>query len=201
MEKDTYKTIKKASKEILLKEKGSKFYGYAFAVTSEEEIKGSLQLLKKMHPSARHFCYAWQLGETYEHYRTNDDGEPSNSAGPPIFGQIQSFNLTQTLVVVVRYFGGTKLGVGGLISAYKDAAKLALGQAHIIEKELTKIVELNFKYELLNTVMRLIKLYDLEIVSQQMALDCQLSLKVPLRIFEEAHQKFEAVYDLDLKVL
>ena len=113
--KDTYKTITKASEEVLFKDKNSKFFGYAFPVTSEEEIKEHLEELKKKHHAARHWCYAWQLGKEF-HYRANDDGEPSNSAGMPIYGQIQSFDVTNVLIVVVRYFGGVKLGVGGLIS-------------------------------------------------------------------------------------
>lgn len=110
-EKDTYKTILKPSEEVLFKEKGSKFFGYAFPVSSEENIKEHIEYLKKQHHSARHWCYAWQLGKNYEHYRANDDGEPSNSSGMPIYGQLQSFDVTNLLVVVVRYFGGTKLGV------------------------------------------------------------------------------------------
>ena len=132
MEKDTYKTIEAATPEILFKEKGSKFYGYALPVASEMEAKEHLETLKKQHHNARHWCYAWQLGKQYEFYRANDDGEPSNSAGMPIYGQLQSFEVTNTLVVVVRYFGGTKLGVGGLIQAYRTAAQMALiGRAHV----------------------------------------------------------------------
>ena len=108
---DSYKTIKQDSKEGLFKDRGSKFYGYAFPVTNEEEIKEKIELLKKQHYNARHWCYAWQLGKNYDHYRANDDGEPSNSAGMPIYGQLQSFNVTNVLVVVVRYFGGTKLDI------------------------------------------------------------------------------------------
>jgi uncharacterized YigZ family protein len=132
-EKDTYKTILKASKEVLFKEKGSKFYGYAFPVTSEDEVKQQIENLKQHH-SARHWCYAWQLGKNYEHYRANDDGEPSNSAGMPIYGQLQSFDVTNILVVVVRYFGGTKLGVGGLIQAYKTTAQMALETSKVVKK-------------------------------------------------------------------
>ena len=131
---DTYKTIEFPSEEILFKEKGSKFFGYAFPVTTEEAIKEHLEILKKQHHTARHWCYAWQLGKSYELYRANDDGEPSNSAGMPIYGQLQSFELTNILLVVVRYFGGTKLGVGGLIQAYKTTAQWALEASEIIEK-------------------------------------------------------------------
>ena len=121
--KDTYITITQPSPEVLHKDRNSKFYGYAFPVTSEDEIKTCLDQLKKKHYQAGHFCYAWQLGMTYDSYRYNDDGEPSNSAGAPIYGQLQSFDLTNVFVVVVRYFGGTKLGVGGLIQAYRTTAQ------------------------------------------------------------------------------
>ncbi len=133
-QKDTYKTLAKPSEEILFKEKNSKFYGYAFPVTNEDEIKNHLETLRKQHHGAVHFCYAFQIGTNKIQYRANDDGEPSNSAGMPIYGQIQSFGLTNVLVVIVRFFGGVKLGVGGLISAYRTAAQMALEESEIIEK-------------------------------------------------------------------
>ncbi|MCB0451221.1 MAG: YigZ family protein, partial [Confluentibacter sp.] len=135
-QKDTYKTITIPSEEVLFKDKNSKFFGYAFPVSQEEEIKMHLEQLKKKHFSARHWCYAYQIGTEKISFRANDDGEPNNSAGMPIYGQIQSFEVTNILVVVVRYFGGTKLGVGGLISAYKNTAQLALEKATIVEKTL-----------------------------------------------------------------
>jgi putative IMPACT (imprinted ancient) family translation regulator len=124
--KDTYKTLDESVENILFKEKNSKFFGYAFPVTSEIEVKTYLENLKTEHFSARHWCYAYQIGTEVIKFRANDDGEPSNSAGMPIYGQIQSFDITNVLVVVVRYFGGVKLGVGGLISAYKTTAQLTL---------------------------------------------------------------------------
>lgn len=132
---DTYKTINLPSEEVLFKEKNSKFFGYAYPVTTEEEIKEIIEQLRKVHFSARHWCYAYQIGTEKIQYRANDDGEPNNSAGMPIYGQIQSFEVTNILIVVVRYFGGVKLGVGGLISAYKTAAQMALENAIIIEKQ------------------------------------------------------------------
>ena len=137
-EKDTYKTIAVASEEVLFKEKNSKFFGYAFPVTSEEEVKKILEHLRKEHFSARHWCYAYQIGTEKIQYRANDDGEPNNSAGMPIYGQIQSFEVTNILVVVVRYFGGIKLGVGGLISAYKNTAQMALENSEIVERTIDK---------------------------------------------------------------
>jgi uncharacterized YigZ family protein len=131
---DTYKTIEKPSEEILFKEKKSKFYGYAFPIATEDEVKPILEALKKKHHTANHVCYAWQLGVKNQSYRANDDGEPNNSAGMPIYGQILSFEVTDVLVAVTRIFGGTKLGIGGLISAYKTGAQMALENAKIIEK-------------------------------------------------------------------
>lgn len=174
--KDIYKTIEEASPETLFKEKNSKFYGYAFPVTSEEEIRTHLDHLKKIHFSARHWCYAWQLGTTKIQYRANDDGEPNNSAGMPIYGQIQSFDVTNVLVVVVRYFGGVKLGVGGLISAYREGAKLALEASTIIEKTIDIHFSITFDYKNMNKVMRVIKEKNLNIISQKMEESCQIEI-------------------------
>ena len=133
---DTYKTITQPTAEILFKEKNSKFFGYAFPVQTETEVKPILDTLRKQHPNAVHYCYAYQIGTENILYRANDDGEPSNTAGTPIYGQIQSYNLTNVLIVVVRFFGGIKLGVGGLIAAYRTAAQLTLESSEIIEKTL-----------------------------------------------------------------
>src|SRR3990167_1974495 len=132
--KDTYNTIAHPSEEILYKEKNSKFFGYAFPIQSEEEVKPIIDVLRKQHPHAVHYCYAYQIGSDTITYRANDDGEPSNTAGMPIYGQIQSFAVTNILIVVVRIFGGIKLGVGGLISAYRTTAQMVLETCDIIEK-------------------------------------------------------------------
>ena len=133
--------------KTLFKEKGSKFFGYAFPVLSEDDVKDCLEVLKKKHHSARHFCYAYQIGVEHTQYRAHDDGEPNNSAGLPIYGQIQSFEVTNTLIVFVRYFGGTKLGAGGLISAYKKSAQLALTASDIIEQTINVQFKLTFNYD------------------------------------------------------
>ena len=146
---DTYKTIEKPS-EGLFKDKGSKFISLAFPVNSEEEIKEIVQSIKKEHHSARHHCYAWRLGADQLHFRANDDGEPSSTAGKPILGQIQSFDLTNILIVVVRYFGGTLLGVSGLINAYRSAALDAINQAEIVEKLVEKWLLVDFDYGAMN---------------------------------------------------
>ena len=173
--KNTYRTIDVKS-ECLLKEKQSKFYGYAFPISDIESVKSSIDSLKKMHHSARHFCYAYQIGVQDLVFRVNDDGEPRNSAGTPIYGQIQSFELTNILIVVVRYFGGTKLGVGGLVSAYKECAKLTIESNTIIIKEITIKVQIKFDYLLMNKVMRVIKENNLKILNQQMDTSCVFEL-------------------------
>ena len=169
--KNTYRTIDIKS-EYLLKEKQSKFYGYAFPVSDTEKIKYYIQSLQKKHHSARHFCYAYQIGIEDTVFRVNDDGEPRNSAGMPIYGQIQSYNLTNILIVVVRYFGGTKLGVGGLVSAYKECAKRTLESNKIITRAITLPIQIKFNYLQMNNVMKIIKQYDLEVVNQDMQSDC-----------------------------
>ena len=176
--KDTYKTIHKPTEETLFKEKGSKFFGVAYPVTSEEEVKEFLEELKKKHHSARHFCYAYQIGIENRSYRANDDGEPNNSAGLPIYGQIQSFEVTNILIVSVRYFGGTKLGVGGLISAYKKSAQLALEASVILEKTINIQYKLTFNYDLMNLVMRIIKEKNIEIVNQKLEMNCEYIISV-----------------------
>ena len=198
---DTYKTLKEASKEILFKEKNSKFFGYAFPVSSEEEIKKHIEHLKKEHFSARHWCYAYQIGIEKTHYRANDDGEPNNSAGMPIYGQIQSFEVTNVLVVVVRYFGGVKLGVGGLISAYKVAAQMALEESEIIEKTIDKYFALSFNYAHMNKVIRIIKEKNLSIVSQKMEMDCEIIIGTRKKNVQNLLDTFENLYEVQLKKL
>ena len=197
-ENDLYKTIDFPSEEVLLKEKNSKFFGYAFPVTSEEEIKEILERLRKEHFSARHWCYAYQIGTEKIQYRANDDGEPNNSAGMPIYGQIQSFEVTNVLVVVVRYFGGVKLGVGGLISAYKTAAQMALENATIVEKNINKHFIISFGYAHMNKVMRIIKEKNLQIVSQKMEMDCEIEIATRKKNVQNLLDTFENLYEIKL---
>ncbi len=175
---DTYKTIAKASSEILYKDRKSKFLGYTFPIASEMDAKQFIETLRKKHHTANHVCYAWQLGENMHSYRANDDGEPNNSAGMPIYGQIQSFGVTNILVAVVRYFGGTKLGVGGLIQAYRATAQMALKNSTIVEKIIESLFELHFDYPQMDRVMRVIKQKGISIVSQKMELNCSILISV-----------------------
>lgn len=199
--KDTYNTITKASPEVLFKDRNSKFFGYAFPVKTEEEINAHLEDLKNKHHKARHWCYAWQLGKEEFQYRANDDGEPSNSAGMPIYGQIQSFEVTNILIVVVRYFGGVKLGVGGLINAYKTAAQMALEESKIVTRTIDKIFEIKFDYPEMNTVMRIIKENDLNVIDQKLELDCRIKVSVRKNEAESIFQKFDNTYKVEIKSL
>lgn len=173
MPEDQFLTVKGVS-ESLYKVKGSKHFGYCFPVRTEEEIKDRLEEVRKEHHSARHHCYAWRLGADKKRYRANDDGEPSNSAGKPILGQIQSFDLTNVLIVVVRYFGGVKLGVGGLIDAYRTSAKLAIEAGKIESRFVMDQIKVDFPYDAMGNVMRVMKEFNLEMVEHEFEFKCSL---------------------------
>ena len=196
---DSYKTIKTASKEVLFKEKNSKFFGYAYPAASKEEIREIILQLKKVHPNAGHHCFAWQMGVTPNiEYRINDDGEPNGSAGNPIYGQIKSFELSYVLVVVVRYFGGTKLGVGGLISAYKNTAKKTLEQCEITHKTIDELFSISFNYDQMNRVMRIIKEKKLKLVSQKMELNCEIQIAVRMKDAEIIFNLFNSMQHIKI---
>lgn len=178
---DTYKTISNPS-EGLFKDKGSKFIAYAYPVSSEDQIKEIVQAIRKEHYSARHHCYAWRLGHEKLLFRANDDGEPSSTAGKPILGQIQSFDLTNILIVVVRYFGGTLLGVSGLINAYRNAAFDAINQAEIVEKLVEKQLLIEFDYGMMNEVMKIFK--DEKLVQMEPQFDLKCHIKTLIRLSE-----------------
>lgn len=195
---DTYKTIEKPSEEVLFKEKNSKFFGYAFPVQSENEVKEFLDQLKKQHYTARHWCYAYQIGTKTKIYRANDDGEPNNSAGMPIYGQIQSLDVTNVLVVVVRYFGGVKLGVGGLVTAYKTGAQMALETAEIVEKTINTHFFIRFDYKNMNKVMRVIKEKNLNVINQVLELDCLIEISCRLTQKEEIFNAFNHIFEVSI---
>lgn len=201
MIKDTYKTIDKPSEETLFKDRNSKFFGYAFPVFNEDDVKDALETLKKKHHSARHFCYAWQFGTDEIRFRANDDGEPNNSAGMPIYGQIQAFDVTNILIVSVRYFGGTKLGVGGLINAYRTSAQLALEASNILKKTIDVQYRLNFGYDVMNKVMRIVKEKNLNIVSQKLELECEYLISVRKKDAQTIFDIFNTLYKVEVKLL
>ncbi len=195
---DTYKTIASPSEEILFKEKNSKFFGYAFPIQSELVIKPIIDSLRKQHPHAVHYCYAYQIGTETIIYRVNDDGEPSNTAGTPIYGQIQSFGVTNVLVVIVRFFGGVKLGVGGLISAYRTAAQLTLESSEIIEKTIDIRFQIAFDYKNINKVMRVIKEKGIEIVAQKMEMSCEIEILTRKKNAEMVFDIFNTMFEVKI---
>lgn len=197
---DTYRTLTGIS-ESLYKVKGSKHFGYAMPVYSREEIKEQLEAIRKEHHASRHVCYAWKLGLEGKEYRANDDGEPSNSAGKPILGQLQSFDLTNTLVAVVRYFGGVKLGVGGLIDAYRTAAREAIAAGEIIERKVCNRYQLSFPYELMGEVMKLLKDQQLPQSNQEFEMTCTLETEIRLSAAPQLEAQLEDVDGLDWKLL
>ena len=170
-------------------------------MTDEASIKDFLEFLKKKHHAARHFCYAWQLGTESVRFRANDDGEPSNSAGMPIYGQIQSFEVTNILVVSVRYFGGTKLGVGGLINAYRASARLTLESSAIEEKTIDESFQLNFQYDLMSKVLRILKENSITITRQKLEMDCEIIIAVRKSYTQKIVKIFETLYRVEIKKL
>tara|TARA_B110000285_G_scaffold215239_1_gene261408 strand:+ start:612 stop:1217 length:606 start_codon:yes stop_codon:yes gene_type:complete len=196
-----YKTINTPSLEVLYKDKGSKFYGYAIPIETDQEVKKALEELKQKHSSAGHFCYAYQHGLETIYYRVSDDGEPNNSAGLPIYGQLQAFKVTNILIVVIRYFGGTKLGVGGLISAYKATAKLSLEVSQIKTLDILIPLKLSFVYKDMSKVMRIIKKQQLIIKSQRLEMECEVLVLVQKMNLKNSIRTFEAFHQIKVEVL
>ncbi|WP_248723426.1 YigZ family protein [Seonamhaeicola sp. ML3] len=200
-EQDTYQTITSITGSILFKDKNSKFIGYAYPVANEDEVKKHIEALKKEHHAARHWCYAYRIGTESFLFRANDDGEPSNSAGMPIYNQIQSFDVTNILIVVVRYFGGVKLGVSGLINAYKTTAQLTLESSTIVEKTINVDFLVSFGYKNMNTVMRIVKERNLKITNQNMEMDCEIIISVRKKDAEATYNNFNRLYEVTIKAL
>lgn len=174
----SFRTIEKPSEAALYKEKRSKFFGHAFPLTMEDQVKPHLEQLRKHYPKANHICYAWRMGVNGEHYRTNDDGEPRNTAGAPILGQLNAFSLSNVLVAVARIFGGTNLGKGGLITAYRNTARLAIEASEIIVSELEDQYLVMIDYGGFDPLMQLVKQQDWNVISQKMGSVCELILGV-----------------------
>ena len=194
----SYQTIVKAVEDVTFREKGSKFISYAYPVMDEDEVKGRLDALWARYPDATHICYAYRLGLEGENYRANDDGEPSGSAGLPIYNQIVSKEVTFVLVASVRYYGGTKLGVSGLIKAYKLSAQLALDEAKIVEKHLSKKVNFEFSYEDQGSVMRNVDRFNAEVIDTEFTDKCKLSVRIRMEIMDEFLASFEPLYNVKI---
>lgn len=184
-----YKTIQNPIENTLLKEKGSKFIGFAYPVNNEEELKSALEKLRTEHPKATHHCYAFRMGLQGENYRANDDGEPSGSAGLPIYNQLLAHEITNILVVVIRYYGGTKLGVSGLVKAYKESAKITLEEANIITKELEAEIEIQFNFNQQNTIFTLLSKYDAKVLNFDANENCTLTASLKLAQKESISDK------------
>ena len=197
---DTYKTIA-APSEGLYKEKGSKFLAFAYPVHSMEEIKAHLEHLRKDYFDARHHCYAYILGPRKDAFRANDDGEPSGTGGRPIHGQLLSADLTDTLIVVVRYFGGILLGASGLANAYKAAARDAIGNAEVVEKTIDVSYRLHFEYALMNDVMRMLKELGVQPRNQEFNLDCRMDVSVRQSQSVRVYDALSKLYGLEIEVL
>lgn len=194
---DTYKTVK-GSAEGLYKDKGSKFISFINHVESEAEIKAHLEEIRKKYFDARHHCYAYILGPEGKDYRANDDGEPSGTAGRPIHGQLVSFGLTNTLIIVVRYFGGILLGTSGLITAYKEAARDAIQNATIVEKTINDTFEVHFDYPRMNDVMRVLKEYQISPGALQCGSDCQLEISIRKSLSERCSTQLRKIYGVEI---
>lgn len=197
---DTYKTIEQIS-EGLFKSKGSRFIAFALPVKNEIEVKAHLKELRKKYHDARHHCFAYRLGFDKSIYRINDDGEPSGTAGRPIYGQILSNDLTNILVVVIRYFGGTKLGISGLINAYKTSSKEALNNAIIISKTINDIYEIEFEYEDMNNVKKIIRESNLNQIFQIFELKCKIKFEVRKRDSNLVFENFSRINNLKINYL
>ena len=195
MPSDTYKTIKTPSEGYFM-DKRSKFYAFAYPVETEDEIKEHLSVLKKRYYDARHHVYAWILGADKTHYRANDDGEPAGSSAKPIYGQLLSNNLTNIVIFVVRYFGGVKLGVPGLINAYRTAAQDAIQNAEIIEKAVEDYFELRYEYLLMNEVMKILKEEPITIVEQTFDNQCRIAFRTHRRHGEKIKNRLEQISEL-----
>lgn len=196
-----YQTLAKAVEDVLLKEKGSKFIGFAFPVNCDSEVKKALENLRNLHPKATHHCYAFRLGMEGENYRANDDGEPSGTAGLPIFNQLLAHGITNVLLVVIRYYGGTKLGAAGLIKAYKESAKLTLDEAEIITKELESKLEVRFSFKKQNQIFTLLNKFNAKILDFVADENCTISASIKTAVEENISEQLSEMQNIYFEFL
>jgi len=192
-----YKTIEHPIENILLKEKGSKFIGFAFPVNNEQELKAALDKIRNEHPKATHHCYAFRMGLNGEFYRANDDGEPSGSAGLPIFNQLLAHEITNVLVISVRYYGGTKLGVSGLVKAYKESAKITLEEALIVTRELENEIIIRFNFSQQNTIFTLLSKYEAKIIHFDALERAVITARIKIKDRERIMEAFSNMQSVD----
>ena len=195
----SFNTIKSPVENTLLKEKGSKFIGFAFPVDDEAELKKSLEKIREEHPKATHHCYAYRLGIKGENYRANDDGEPSGSAGLPIYNQLLAHDITNVLVIVVRYYGGTKLGVAGLVKTYKESAKITLEEAEIVKKELESEIEISFGFSQQNQIFTLLNKFDGRILDFLSDEKCIITAKIKTSIKESISEQLSEMQNISFR--
>ncbi|WP_415325575.1 IMPACT family protein [Chryseobacterium sp. MMS23-Vi53] len=196
-----YKTIEKPIENTLLKEKGSKFIGFAFPVNNEVELKNALEKIRAEHPKATHHCYAFRIGLNGENYRANDDGEPSGSAGLPIYNQLLANEITNVLVISVRYYGGTKLGVSGLVKTYKESAKITLEEANIITKELEIEIEIQFNFNQQNVIFTLLSKFDAKIINFDSQEKASIVAKIKLKYKDEIVESLQNMQFVEYEFL
>ena len=197
----SFNTIKSAIENVLLKEKGSKFLSFAFPLNDENDIKKYLYKIREEHPKATHHCYAFRYGINGENYRANDDGEPSGSAGLPIYNQLLAHNLTNILVVIIRYYGGTKLGVSGLVKTYKESAKLTLEHAEIITKELETQLEIEFKFSQQNIIFSLLNKFDAKVLNFDAQENCKITAQLKLSEKEKISEQLSEMYEVKFEFI
>lgn len=196
-----FSTIKKPVENILLKEKGSKFIGFAFPINSETDLKKNLEKIREEHPKATHHCYAFRLGLNGEYYRANDDGEPSGSAGLPIYNQLLANDLTNILLIVVRYYGGTKLGVSGLVKVYKESAKLTLEESEILIRELETIISIEFPFNQQNVIFTLLNKFDGKIQEFNASENCEINALIKTSQKENISEQLSEMQNISFKFL
>ena len=196
-----FSTIKEPVENILLKEKGSKFIGFAFPINSETDLKKNLEKIREEHPKATHHCYAFRLGLNGENYRANDDGEPSGSAGLPIYNQLLANDLTNILLIVVRYYGGTKLGVSGLVKVYKESAKLTLEESEILIRELETIISIEFPFNQQNVIFTLLNKFDGKIQEFNASENCEINALIKTSQKENISEQLSEMQNISFKFL
>ena len=196
----SFNTIKSPVENILLKEKGSKFIGFVFPLNGDNDLKKSLEKIRQEHPKATHHCYAFRLGLEGENYRANDDGEPSGSAGLPIYNQLLAHDITNVLLIVVRYYGGTKLGVSGLVKAYKESAKQTLEEAEIITKELETEIEIHFSFNQQNQIFTLLNKFDGKILDFLTDEQCTITAKIKTSQKESISEQLSEMQNISFKL-
>lgn len=196
-----YQTIETPVENVLIKEKGSKFLGYAYPILTENELKNRLSQIRELHPKATHHCYAYRMGLNGENYRINDDGEPSGSAGLPIYNQLLANDITNVLVIIVRYFGGTKLGVGGLVKTYKESAKATIDEAKIVKKELESSIRIQFNFAQQNTIFSVLNKFDAQIINFDAQENCTIIANVKTSQKEKISDILSEMYLVNFEFL